>query len=181
MEKIVNTDRIKNMMDKNGHISGDLDLSGTQITALPDGLTVGGDLYLRGTQITALPDGLTVGGDLYLSGTQITALPDGLTVGGGLYLSGTQWSQVDFAIIQKFAAPWFTETLLVDAIHGATGWCEAGIREAMGAIGMEHDDDAESYDRAEVHAALRRASGAIGDNDRASIALAILDRVEAGR
>ena len=33
----------------------------------------GGSLYLRGTQIAALPDGLTVGGSLYLSGTQIKA------------------------------------------------------------------------------------------------------------
>ena len=32
----------------------------------------GGSLYLRGTQITALPDNLTVGGSLYLEGTQIT-------------------------------------------------------------------------------------------------------------
>lgn len=31
---------------------GDLDLSGTQITSLPDNLTVGGGLYLRGTKIT---------------------------------------------------------------------------------------------------------------------------------
>ena len=32
----------------------------------------GGNLYLRGTQITALPDNLTVGGNLDLRGTQIT-------------------------------------------------------------------------------------------------------------
>ena len=32
----------------------------------------GGNLYLIGTQITALPEGLTLGGGLYLSGTQIT-------------------------------------------------------------------------------------------------------------
>ena len=32
----------------------------------------GGSLYLSGTQITALPDNLTVGGSLYLSDTQIT-------------------------------------------------------------------------------------------------------------
>ncbi|MCX4384302.1 MAG: hypothetical protein OSJ39_00715, partial [Clostridia bacterium] len=61
----------------------------TQITALPDNLTVGGWLDLRGTQITALPDNLTVGGWLDLSGTQITALPDNLTVGGNLDLYGT--------------------------------------------------------------------------------------------
>ena len=57
------------MMEKNG---GSLDLRGTQITALPDNLTVGGWLYLSGTQITALPDNLTVGGWLDLRGTQIT-------------------------------------------------------------------------------------------------------------
>ena len=75
------------MMKRDG---GSLDLRGTQITALPDNLTVGGSLDLRGTQITALPDNLTVGGWLDLSGTQITALPDNLTVGGSLDLSGTQ-------------------------------------------------------------------------------------------
>ncbi len=78
---------LKEKMKRNG---GNLYLSGTQITALPEGLTVGGWLDLRGTQITALPEGLTVGGNLYLSGTQITALPEGLTVGGGLDLRGTQ-------------------------------------------------------------------------------------------
>ena len=33
---------------------------------------MGGSLYLSGTQITELPDNLTVGGSLYLRGTQIT-------------------------------------------------------------------------------------------------------------
>ena len=70
-------------------VGGSLDLSGTGITSLPDGLTVGGSLDLSGTGITSLPDGLTVGGSLYLRGTGITSLPDGLTVGGSLYLSGT--------------------------------------------------------------------------------------------
>ncbi len=51
-------------------------------------INVTGSLYLSGTQITALPDNLTVGGSLYLSGTQITALPDNLTVGGSLDLRG---------------------------------------------------------------------------------------------
>jgi len=71
-------------------VGGSLDLQGTQITALPEGLTVGGSLDLQGTQITALPEGLTVGGWLDLRGTQITALPEGLTVGGSLYLQDTQ-------------------------------------------------------------------------------------------
>ena len=77
--------KAKRMMDEYGN----LDLSGTGITSLPDNLTVGGWLDLRGTGITALPDNLTVGGGLDLSGTGITALPDNLTVGGGLDLRGT--------------------------------------------------------------------------------------------
>ena len=51
---------------------GNLDLRGTGITSLPDGLTVSGSLDLRGTGITSLPDGLTVGGWLDLSDTGIT-------------------------------------------------------------------------------------------------------------
>ena len=78
----------KAMMDRNN--DGWLDLRGTEITALPDNLTVGGGLDLSGTEITALPDNLTVGGGLDLSGTEITALPDNLTVGGWLDLSGTE-------------------------------------------------------------------------------------------
>ena len=50
---------------------GNLDLRGTQITSLPEGLKVGGHLYLRDTQITSLPEGLKVGGNLYLEGTPI--------------------------------------------------------------------------------------------------------------
>ena len=49
-----------------------LDLNGTQITTLPEGLTVGGWLDLNGTGITSLPEGLTVGGWLFLRGTGIT-------------------------------------------------------------------------------------------------------------
>ena len=81
-------------------VGGWINLRGTQITALPDNLTVGSSLYLRGTQITALPDNLTVGGWIDLSGTQITALPDNLTVGGSLDLRGTQ--------ITALPTPWWT-------------------------------------------------------------------------
>ena len=49
----------------------------------------GGSLYLRGTQISSLPDNLTVGGSLYLRNTQISSLPDNLTVGGSLNLRDT--------------------------------------------------------------------------------------------
>ena len=66
-----------------------LDLCGTPVTSLPEGLTVGGSLYLRNTPVTSLPEGLTVGDWLDLCGTPITSLPEGLTVGGSLDLCGT--------------------------------------------------------------------------------------------
>ena len=47
--KKLTLEKAEEMMKKNG---GWLDLSGTGITALPDGLTVGGSLDLRGTGIT---------------------------------------------------------------------------------------------------------------------------------
>ena len=50
MKGTLTLEQAKKLMDRNG---GWLDLSGTQITALPDNLTVGGSLDLRGTQITA--------------------------------------------------------------------------------------------------------------------------------
>jgi len=48
----------------------------------------GGALDLRGTEITSLPENLTVGGWLDLRGTEITSLPENLTVGGALDLRG---------------------------------------------------------------------------------------------
>lgn len=47
-------EQLNEMMKANG---GDLWLSGTNITKLPDGLTVGGTLWLEGTNITRLKDG----------------------------------------------------------------------------------------------------------------------------
>ena len=87
----ITLEQAEKMVQENG---GYLDLRNTQITELPEGLTVGGSLYLSGTQITELPEGLTVGGSLYLSGTQITELPEGLTVGGWLDLRNTQITEL---------------------------------------------------------------------------------------
>ena len=75
-------EELKKMMEEN---DGYLDLRGTGITSLPDGLTVGGWLDLSGTGITSLPEGLTVGGYLDLRGTGITSLPDGLKVKENIY------------------------------------------------------------------------------------------------
>ena len=69
---------------------GDLDLSGTPITSLPQGLTVGRNLVLYGSKITSLPQNLKVGGYLDLSNTLIVSLPQGLKVGGFLDLYNTK-------------------------------------------------------------------------------------------
>ena len=69
-------EQAKEMMDRNNE---SLDLSYTQITSLPEGLSVGGWLNLRCTPITSLPEGLSVGGWLDLSYTQITSLPEDLS------------------------------------------------------------------------------------------------------
>src|SRR5262249_39389942 len=63
-------------------VGGFLNLAGTRITELPNGLTVGGDCDLHDSRIAALPERFTVGGDLNLRGTSITELPDSLKVGG---------------------------------------------------------------------------------------------------
>ena len=71
-------------------IGGYLDLGGTKITSLPKGLTVGSFLNLVDTKITSLPEGLIVGGSLDIRYTEIENLPKGLTVGGSLDLEGTK-------------------------------------------------------------------------------------------
>ena len=50
--------KIEALITADGPIEGDLDLRGTGITALPEGLQVGGSLDLSGTGITALPEGI---------------------------------------------------------------------------------------------------------------------------
>lgn len=58
--------------DGRPYYSGDLDLSETDLTSLPDGLTVGGSLDVSNTNLTSLPDDLVVEGHLDLRGTGIT-------------------------------------------------------------------------------------------------------------
>lgn len=70
-------------------VNGNLDLSGRDITVLPNNLTVGGYLELWDTCIKYLPDNLTVGGSLFLNNTDIKSLPNNLTVGGCLELCNT--------------------------------------------------------------------------------------------
>jgi len=79
-------------IDKNFNINvrGGLHLSGTNITSLPDNLSIGWSLDLRGTNITSLPNNLSVGRSLHLSGTNITSLPNNLSIGWSLNLKGTK-------------------------------------------------------------------------------------------
>lgn len=76
---------------KNGELfyDGNIELSGSEITQLPDNLTVNGELILRNTDIKDLPNNLTVGDYLELWNTRIESIPDNLIVGGSLYLNDT--------------------------------------------------------------------------------------------
>ena len=67
------TGRILEIRDGRPYCREALDLRGTGITSLPEGLTVGGGLDLENcTGITSLPEGLTVSGYIDLHGTKIT-------------------------------------------------------------------------------------------------------------
>ena len=93
----VRVDRSKYTIDDNLNIKvkGDLNLYNiTDITKLPDNLSVGGFLDLVGTNISELPDNLSVGGFLDLLNLEITDLPDNLSVEGDLDIRGTQITEL---------------------------------------------------------------------------------------
>ena len=66
-------------------VKGSLYFVNTQITSLPDNLSVERSLDLDDTKITSLPDNLRVGRNLYIEKTQITSLPDNLSVGREIF------------------------------------------------------------------------------------------------
>jgi hypothetical protein len=199
--KIMTNEQIKRGTDKSGRYAGSIDLSGCDLNGITLPTTIGGSIDLSGCDLNGitLPTTIggsidlsgcdlkgitlptTIGGSIYLSGCDLKGITLPTTIGGYLDLSGDQWASIAFSDLQKFAAPWFAEKLAVEDISEKTNWCEDGIREAMGMIGLECDDDVTEYDRAEVHAALKRAAKAIGDDEKCAIALAILDRVESGK
>ncbi len=86
-EKLLNPGKYK-ITKKDLDVIGDLDLSNTDIKALPAGLTVSGNLYLSDTNIIKLPHNLTVSKDLNLDGcASLKSLPDSLQVNGSLDLT----------------------------------------------------------------------------------------------
>ena len=96
-------------------VVGDLNLFDSKITSLPEGLKVGGDLYLNNSLIKSIPKGLMVGRDLDISFTHIESLPRGLKVGGDLYLDNSDLHRnIDYNdsselenIIKKMVEPGF--------------------------------------------------------------------------
>jgi len=61
------------------------DIPGIAEEDLGSYLHIPGNLYLEGTNITSLPDGLTVGGNLYLYGLKIKKIPDDAIIKGEIY------------------------------------------------------------------------------------------------
>jgi hypothetical protein len=60
---------------------GTLNLEGSNISSLPNGMTIGGDLILKGIkEFSKLPDNLTVHADLDASDTNISEIPKNLKV-----------------------------------------------------------------------------------------------------
>ena len=89
------------------NIEGDLDLSGRNITSLPEGLKVGDALNLARTNITSLPEGLKVGDVLNLIRTNITSLPEGLKVGGYLIINNTPLEKYTDDELREMIKPGF--------------------------------------------------------------------------
>ena len=69
-------------------VKGDLNLEDSEITSLPEGLTIEGDFFFYHSPIE-LPKGLKVGNHLSLIGPSITSLPKGLEVLGWLFITDT--------------------------------------------------------------------------------------------
>jgi len=82
---------------------GYLDLCATDITELPEGLSIGGYLSLRKTPIIELPEKISVEGSLNLSGTNITKLPESLNVKLNIYIDDSQTQLKNYIESSKFA------------------------------------------------------------------------------
>jgi hypothetical protein len=83
--KIVNNEPLT---EEELNVKGNLNLSDTSITSLPEGLVVDGDLNLSRTEIESLPNDLIVEGELWLRRCKnLKSLPKGLKVYQDLYIS----------------------------------------------------------------------------------------------
>lgn len=71
-------------------VEGDLDISNTLITELPKNLVVKGSIIARSSAIEKIPAGIVIGGDLILSHSAISKLPDNMWVKGGMDITFTR-------------------------------------------------------------------------------------------
>lgn len=123
-------------LKKNLKVTKELDISGSSIYALPEGLDVRdlnifdtqieeiprdikirGNLMAKFSQLIKLPDGLTIPGEMDISHTPIEVLPKKLKVGGELDLMETQ--------IKKLPK----DLQVGDAIYLDDDWNEEGDRQ----------------------------------------------------
>ena len=104
MWKLINNEPLTK---KDLNVKGDLDLSNSNITLLPEGLKVGGTLDLIELNIETLPEGLKVSGSLNVRFSSITSLPKGLEVGGGLYIYGTPLKKYTHDELREMIKPGF--------------------------------------------------------------------------
>ena len=88
-------EELKNIMEQN---NGNLILSGTNIEQLPDDLsTVQGDMDISDTKLTMIPNPLEIGGNLYARRTMLNNFPDNLVVGGRVDVRNSSPQLVDAA------------------------------------------------------------------------------------
>jgi hypothetical protein len=103
--KLINNEPLT---DDELNIEGNLNLLGSIITSLPEGLEVGATLDLSYSDIRTLPEGLEVGDSLWLIGCWlITSLPKGLHVGGDLYIFRTNFTKLSNDEIRDMIKPGF--------------------------------------------------------------------------
>ena len=87
-------------------VKGDLNLEDSEITSLPEGLTIEGDLFLYHSHVE-LPKGLKVNGNLSLIGPNVTSLPKGLEVLGWLSITDTELGIYSDKELRKMIKPGF--------------------------------------------------------------------------
>ena len=80
--------------------SGTLDISNTLVSELPEGLSrVVGDLILSGSLVTKLPEDLVIEGDLNISNTLIKELPKNLVVKGSIIVRSSALEEIPAGIV----------------------------------------------------------------------------------
>jgi len=103
--KLINNEPLT---DDELNIEGNLNLSDTSITSLPEGLVVDGDLNLSRTEIQSLPEGLEVKGELWLRRCKnLKLLPKGLKVYHDLYISMSSMEHYSDDEIREMIKPGF--------------------------------------------------------------------------